>query len=91
MSKHTSEPNVTSIDQAAAWSADTRTEALRTDRAHRLLAQAVEAEVQAHLAPHKDLRDEHGRRRMVRHGYWPSPDWPRAGQGQHAVHTRSLP
>ena len=39
--------------------------------ARRLLADAVEAEVEAFIAAHADLADEAGRRRVVRHGYQP--------------------
>ena len=39
--------------------------------ARRLLAEAVEAEVEAFIAAHVDLLDEAGRRRVVRHGYLP--------------------
>jgi transposase-like protein len=36
-----------------------------------LLAQAIEAEVESHIAAHADLTDVEGRRRVVRHGYLP--------------------
>jgi len=49
---------------------DPLTEVLRLE-ARRLLAEAVEAEVEAFVAAHADLSDEHGRRRVVRHGYQP--------------------
>jgi transposase-like protein len=39
--------------------------------ARALLAQAVEAEVASFLAKHADLRTEHGRVRVVRHGHLP--------------------
>jgi len=39
--------------------------------AHRLLAQAIEAEVEAHITAHSDFTDARGRRRVVRHGYMP--------------------
>jgi transposase-like protein len=39
--------------------------------ARRLLAQAIEAEVQAFLAEHADLKLADGRDRIVRHGYGP--------------------
>ena len=66
MSKNTPETSVIPIDQAAVWSPDPLTEVLRTG-AQRLLAQAVEAEIEAHLAAHKELLDDRGRRRVVRH------------------------
>ena len=49
---------------------DPLTEVLRSG-ASRLLACAVEAEVQAFLAAHDHLVDEEGRRRVVRHGHMP--------------------
>ena len=49
---------------------DPLTQALRSG-ARRLLADAVEAEVEAFIAEHSDLSDEAGRRRVVRHGYQP--------------------
>ncbi len=70
MSKNTSETSVIPIDRAAAWSPDALAEVLRTG-AQRLLAQAVEAEIEAHLAAHKELLDERGRQRVVRHGHLP--------------------
>ncbi len=42
--------------------------------ARELLAQAIEAEVAAHIAAHADLTDAGGRRRIVRHGYLPERD-----------------
>ena len=70
MSKNTPETSVIPINQAAVWSPDPLTEVLRTG-AQRLLAQAVEAEIEAHLADHKELLDDRGRRRVVRHGHLP--------------------
>ena len=49
---------------------DPLTQVLRLG-ARRLLADAVEAEVEAFIAAHADLADEAGRRRVVRHGYQP--------------------
>jgi putative transposase len=49
---------------------DQLTEVLRCG-ARALLAQAVEAEVASFLAKHADLRTEHGRVRVVRHGHLP--------------------
>ena len=40
--------------------------------AARLLAEAIEAEVEAFVAAHADLADENGHRRVVRHGYQPA-------------------
>ena len=67
MSRHTSEPNVTPIDQAAAWSADALTEVLRTG-AQRLLAEAVEAEVEVHLTTHLPMATRTRIERMIRYG-----------------------
>lgn len=39
--------------------------------ARKLLAQAVEAEVESFLTQHRELRDEQGRARLVRNGYLP--------------------
>ncbi len=49
---------------------DPLTQVLRSG-ARRLLAEAVEAEVEAFVAENADLLDEAGRRRVVRHGYLP--------------------
>ena len=49
---------------------DPLTQVLRLG-ARRLLADAVEAEVEAFIAAHADIADEAGRRRVVRHGYQP--------------------
>ena len=46
---------------------DALTEVLR-DGAQRLLAAAIEAEVEAHLAAYKDLKLPDGRQRIVKHG-----------------------
>ncbi len=49
---------------------DPLTAVLRTG-ARRLLADAVEAEVEAFIAEHAGLTDDEGRRRVVRHGHLP--------------------
>ena len=65
------EDTVVSFSHPARVSiADPLTEVLRLG-ARRLLAEAVEAEVEAFVAAHADLSDENGRRRVVRHGYQP--------------------
>ena len=64
------EDTVVSFRQPGSFSADPLTDVLRSG-ARRLLAQAVEAEVEAHIAVHSDLTDGQGRRRIVRHGYLP--------------------
>ncbi len=52
---------------------DPLTEVLRAG-ARRLLAEAVEAEVEEFVAAHADLADSAGRHRVVRHGYMPERD-----------------
>ena len=64
------EDTVVSFRQPGSFSADPLTDVLRSG-ARRLLAQAVEAEVEAHIVAHSDLTDGQGRRRIVRHGYLP--------------------
>ena len=49
---------------------DPLTAVLRTG-ARRLLADAVEAEVETFIAEHADLTDDGGRLRIVRHGHLP--------------------
>ena len=49
---------------------DVLTEVLRSG-AQRMLAAALEAEVESYLAPHVDARDESGRRLVVRNGHCP--------------------
>ena len=61
-----SHPDRTSIE-------DPLTQVLRSG-ARRLLAEAVEAEVETFVAGHANLLDEAGRRRVVRHGYLPERD-----------------
>ena len=62
---------VITLHQPGSFSEDPLTAVLRTG-ARQLLAQAVEAEVEAHIVAHADLTDGHGRRRVVRHGYLPA-------------------
>ena len=64
------EDTVVSFRQPGWFSDDPLTDILRSG-ARRLLAQAIEAEVEAHVAGHSDLTDARGRRRVVRHGYMP--------------------
>jgi len=52
---------------------DHLTEVLRNG-AQRLLAQAVEAEVECFLASHAELELPDGRKRIVRHGHLPERD-----------------
>lgn len=64
MSKNTPETTVSGSGPATGWSPDALTE-VPGSGAQRLLAQAVEAEIEAHL-------DDHGRQRIVRHGHLPA-------------------
>lgn len=64
------EDTVVALRQPGSFSDDPLTEVLRAG-ARELLAQAIEAEVAAHIAAHADLTDAEGRRRIVRHGYLP--------------------
>ena len=64
------EDTFVSFRQPGSFSADPLTDVLRSG-ARRFQAQAVEAEVEAHIAAHSDLTDGQGRRRIVRHGYLP--------------------
>lgn len=64
------EDTVVSFRQPGSFSTDPLTDILRSG-ARQLLAQAIEAEVEAHIAAHADLTDDRGRRRVVRHGYMP--------------------
>ena len=50
---------------------DVLTQVLR-EGAQKMLAQAIEQEVQAYLDSHADQRDEHGHRLVVRNGYKPA-------------------
>ena len=61
---------VVALRQPGSFSDDPLTDILRAG-ARQLLAQAIEAEVEGHIAAHSDLTDAHGRRRVVRHGYLP--------------------
>ena len=61
---------VVALRQPGSFSDDPLTDILRTG-ARQLLAQAIEAEVDAHITAHADLTDDEGRRRIVRHGHSP--------------------
>lgn len=67
------EDTVVSLHQPGSFSNDPLTDILRAG-ARRLLGQAVEAEVDAHIVAHSNLTDAKGRRRIVRHGYLPERD-----------------
>ena len=63
---------------------DPLTEVLRAG-ARELLANAIEAEVEAFLAAHADLRTADGLKRIVRHGHGPERQI-QTGIGAVAVH-----
>ncbi len=67
------EDTVVALRQPGSFSDDPLTDVLRAG-ARRLLAQAIEAEVEGHIVAHADLTDASGRRRIVRHGYLPERD-----------------
>ncbi len=64
------ESNVIALETPGAGSKDALTEVLRQG-ACRMLAQAIEAEVEAFVASHDQMRDEEGRRVVIRNGYLP--------------------
>lgn len=64
------EDTVVWFRQPGSFSDDPLTEVLRAGARH-LLAQAVEAEVEAHIAAHAHLLGADGRRRVARHGHLP--------------------
>ncbi len=65
------EDTVVALRQPGSFSDDPLTDILRAG-ARQLLTQAVEAEIEGHIAAHADLTDASGRRRIVRHGYLPA-------------------
>ncbi len=64
------EDTVVALRQPGTFSDDPLTNILRAG-ARRLLTQAIEAEIDVHIAAHADLTDAQGRRRIVRHGHLP--------------------
>jgi len=64
------EGTVVGLRQPGSFSDDPLTDILRSG-ARQLLAQAIEAEVGAHIAAHSDFTDGSGRCRVVRHGHSP--------------------
>jgi transposase-like protein len=64
------EDTIIQLRQPGSFSDDPLTDLLRAG-ARQLLAQAVEAEIDAHIAVHADLTDGNGHRRIVRHGFLP--------------------
>jgi putative transposase len=67
------EDTVVALRQPGSFCDDPLTAVLRAG-ARELLAQAIEAEVEAHIAAHADMTDAGGRRRIVRHGHLPERD-----------------
>jgi putative transposase len=63
------EDTVVRLPRPGASVADDPLLVVLRDGARRMLTQAIEAEVEAFLAAHAELEDEHGRRRMVRNGH----------------------
>ena len=66
-----SKNNAVAMPHPQSSAADPLTEVLRQG-AQRLLAQAIEAEVETLLASYADERDEQGRQAVVRNGYLPA-------------------
>ena len=64
------EDTIVQFRQPGSFSDDPLTDVLRFG-ARQLLGQAIEAEVEAHIAAHGHLRDRAGHRRIVRHGHLP--------------------
>ncbi len=67
------EDTIVALRQPGSFCDDPLTDVLRAG-ARELLAQAVEAEVEAHIAAHAELIDAQGGQRIVRHGYLPERD-----------------
>jgi putative transposase len=65
--------NVVALENPSVKAHDPLTEVLRRG-ASKLLAQAIEAEVETLLAQYADRRDEQGRQAVVRNGYLPKRD-----------------
>jgi putative transposase len=65
------EDSVVRLHLPGASVADDPLLAVLREGARRMLTQAIEAEVEAFLAAHAGLEDEHGRRRVVRNGHAP--------------------
>ena len=65
------EDTVVSFSHPDKVSTDDPLTAVLRKGARRLLADAVEAEVEAFIAEHAELTDDGGRRRIVRHGHLP--------------------
>jgi transposase-like protein len=65
-----SKDNVIELRKPEAFVDDPITEVLRTG-ARRLLAEALEFEIEDYISQYKELRDNQNRRRIVRNGYLP--------------------
>ena len=64
------ENNIVALETPGPASQDALTEVLRQG-AWRMLAQAIEAEVESFVTAHEHIRDEQGRRQVIRNGYLP--------------------
>ncbi len=64
------ERKVIALENPGEQGTDALTDVLR-EGARKMLAQAIEAEVEGFLAAHDDARDEAGHRQVVRNGYLP--------------------
>ena len=62
--------NVIELEKPETLASDLLTEILRKG-SQKLLAAAVEAEIEAHLDEYKHLKDDHGGQRIIRNGYNP--------------------
>ena len=60
------------VDEQARAELTTDLDELFREGARRMLAAALEAEVEAYLAAHAELVDEHGHRLVVRNGHAPA-------------------
>jgi putative transposase len=65
------EDSVVALPRPGASATDDPLLAVLREGARRMLLQAIEAEVEAFLAAHAGLRDQQGRRRVVRNGHGP--------------------
>jgi putative transposase len=75
--------NVVDFKKPETFIDDPITDVLRTG-AKKLLAEALEAEIDSFLCQYRDLRDDQGRKRVVRNGHLPERDI-QTGIGQVAV------
>jgi transposase-like protein len=75
--------NVVDFKKPEPFVDDPITEVLKSG-ARKLLAEALEAEIESFLCQYKDLRDDQGRKRVVRNGHLPERDI-QTGIGQVSV------